>query len=1150
MNIYAETLTISDALSFPSTNVTIYAKELIFANNASITTTPLNWPDAVVAGKKGGKAGDITLYIKDFTQTGTQTRFIATGGNGQNSNSTPGAGGNGGRVRSTINVGGVSIGGGIGGNNGAGSKGSDGTYSIINREFEWLHPNYITAVIKHAKDAYLNSNNAVTDSIFKAYTGWMATYMETAAWKALSDHDERKMELVNANTEMQAVMSRIAQNLDYFGNPFGWAPRLSLEAYSFAFDMEIEHAINVMYLSYWLGKEADNNEELRKRQEDARKLIEAELDVNYNEINSLVALIPKLKDEAGDLQKKLNDLTDKIDDRYDQLRKKAEANVKKQNELNMWAGILKTIAVVSPFVPVVGPYISVGATAGYAILNLTTGASDTNGYADAVEVFFDKANDLKKIPAALKEPYINVDTYDKIHGTVSGLIESADDLYKVFTKSSVPSEQVQAELKKLLSQSKEFKQLIEESEVLNGNKEALLQKLVSTYDNITATSVSAQNNVTALDALRVDLSKGDSKRDLRVKQYLDAMDRSARERLLKYHYIVAKAYEYRMLDSYLGQLDLDKMIDDFKEVPVEKLNKEKFDSFKTTYKEQVSKVREAIVNYGRTENNVSTTIKLTAEDLKALNEGEDVILNIFERGRFDPNRENIRIINFTVEPDFDVDFEANPGAEFDLVMEHSGISKFRNKGETYYFNYTNSRNQQNPIYWGHTYTKKDAKSGTFETFTPSAADISLLFSLLEINNPKVMLYSRPSPWADIRIYRTNKEAKVEFKKLTFKLNYDFMLHSNNIDHYRYLDIYARDIDSSGYKLSPYIILSKEDNNNRSNGRTPVYRTYNANQTLTVEAQPEYGQWEFVNWTNRDGNVVFSEDAKITITLADDVVRYANYRWTGPMLRPDMVTVGSESGEKSITVKAQNIENEDIEWEANSNNPEWLTVKGTGSGLNNGTFTVIFTANPEEKERTGAITVIPNDEGVDPVVITVIQSKNTTAVVAVSGVSLNKTTLALTIGASEQLKATVTPSDATNKTVTWSSSNPDVATVAQDGTVTAVTAGTATITATTQDGGKTATCTATVRVENVTSAETSDAPLARIFPNPTDNKITIEFEAVVEYALILSDINGKVLLRQTVSNKITQLDMSNYPSGVYLLTIDDGKRQSTTRVVKN
>lgn len=103
-------------------------------------------------------------------------------------------------------------------------------------------------------------------------------------------------------------------------------------------------------------------------------------------------------------------------------------------------------------------------------------------------------------------------------------------------------------------------------------------------------------------------------------------------------------------------------------------------------------------------------------------------------------------------------------------------------------------------------------------------------------------------------------------------------------------------------------------------------------------------------------------------------------------------------------------------------------------------------------------------------------------VSVTGVTLDKTSAALTVGDTETLTATVSPDGATYKTVTWSSDNTAVATVS-DGVVTAVSVGTANIIVTATNGtedtsdDKTATCAVTVTADKsalntaITAAET-------------------------------------------------------------------------------
>ncbi|MCI1985322.1 MAG: Ig-like domain-containing protein [Lactobacillus sp.] len=79
----------------------------------------------------------------------------------------------------------------------------------------------------------------------------------------------------------------------------------------------------------------------------------------------------------------------------------------------------------------------------------------------------------------------------------------------------------------------------------------------------------------------------------------------------------------------------------------------------------------------------------------------------------------------------------------------------------------------------------------------------------------------------------------------------------------------------------------------------------------------------------------------------------------------------------------------------------------------------------------------------------------------TGVSLDKTTATVAVGATVQLKATLAPANATNQAVTYKSSDTGILTVDNAGKVTGVKAGSADVTATSADGGKTAKATVTV-----------------------------------------------------------------------------------------
>lgn len=87
-------------------------------------------------------------------------------------------------------------------------------------------------------------------------------------------------------------------------------------------------------------------------------------------------------------------------------------------------------------------------------------------------------------------------------------------------------------------------------------------------------------------------------------------------------------------------------------------------------------------------------------------------------------------------------------------------------------------------------------------------------------------------------------------------------------------------------------------------------------------------------------------------------------------------------------------------------------------------------------------------------------------IPVTGVTLNKSAISMYPAETEDLAATVAPSDASNKSVRWFTSNEKVATV-DNGKVTSISPGSATITVSTNDGGFTATC--AVRVFTKTTA---------------------------------------------------------------------------------
>ena len=116
-----------------------------------------------------------------------------------------------------------------------------------------------------------------------------------------------------------------------------------------------------------------------------------------------------------------------------------------------------------------------------------------------------------------------------------------------------------------------------------------------------------------------------------------------------------------------------------------------------------------------------------------------------------------------------------------------------------------------------------------------------------------------------------------------------------------------------------------------------------------------------------------------------------------------------------------------------------------------TLNFSVSSNMEMTSREGKIII--TGSGIQKTI-----SVNQAGPILVTGISLNQSSLKIFEGSTKEIKATVTPEDATYKDVEWATSNSAVATV-EDGKVKAVTRGSATITA--KCGGFSASCEITV-----------------------------------------------------------------------------------------
>ncbi len=187
--------------------------------------------------------------------------------------------------------------------------------------------------------------------------------------------------------------------------------------------------------------------------------------------------------------------------------------------------------------------------------------------------------------------------------------------------------------------------------------------------------------------------------------------------------------------------------------------------------------------------------------------------------------------------------------------------------------------------------------------------------------------------------------------------------------------------------------------------------------------------------SKDGKVVATSE--VTVEAID--VKEITLNPTNMSLN-----VGTSSSIVAV-VKPENATYKTITW--TSSDPSIATVDSTGkvTGLKPGTVTITATSSDGKVKTTCTVTV-------------------TTDVIEVENIILNPTDITITKNESEQIIATIEPTNATERELTWISSDPSIATVDSTGKVTGVKVGTVTITAQTKDGKVKATVNVTVENE--------------------------------------------------------------------------------------
>jgi len=213
---------------------------------------------------------------------------------------------------------------------------------------------------------------------------------------------------------------------------------------------------------------------------------------------------------------------------------------------------------------------------------------------------------------------------------------------------------------------------------------------------------------------------------------------------------------------------------------------------------------------------------------------------------------------------------------------------------------------------------------------------------------------------------------------------------------------------------------------------------------------------------------------------------------------------SATEQLNYTISPVDATDKSVTWSSDDENIVTVDSSGLIEAIAEGSTDVHVSTNDGDFTDTCTVTVIVTVE-----------------IVPVTGVSLDQSNITVAVNDTQQLTATVEPSDATDKSVRWESSNDSVALVDSSGLITAQSEGTTTISVYTNDGDFTDSCTVytSISLDIYVHIDGNDAQIGTSFEPKATIQAAIEAAASRSPTVDVRVSGGTYVINSSINNII-------------------------------
>jgi len=773
-------------------------------------------------------------------------------------------------------------------------KGHNGQFSVDSHYYKWIHPNALKIIIRYARDTFLFSQNPeAAKTIYEQYINLLSSYQNDYSYEWNNLHPEIQTRLIQQKNEMVELLLNINNQNDYFGNPSGWTPVLSFEVTKHIFDQEIERSIPALYLFYYLNNKIDNINNIINTMPSIKEKKEDELDLLYKLYIDFDNNLITLKEKSESIKIDIMSLQNQLINLEQQLLEEAEKNVELRHKIPEWKQFVRIASAICMCIPGYGTVVGTG-------LNLIANIDIENPIKSFIKEIPDVIKSYNEASAAQEKIKTKLEQFNKDYKKIPNLRDKAtrDDFFKqlsgianeakplgeqlmkassVLAKVTVPQDEINAELETIKKDSKEFKEITEKISRLMVEKQIFMTQLTKTYQDMYNIINNIENSMIEIAAINDSIVNAGEVTDYQANIYLNEMEKRQSERLIKYQYFFAKAYEYRLLKPYPKKYDLDYLFERFrnymasdKNNPI--LSPDEFSTLITVYYDELSKITKSIieeVNNGSIENECIVHFNLETDELAAINEQQSFILNPVLKRIIPVYDENVRIKRIEIDNENTeiITKGQSQSAHLALNIAHPGTSFFVKDNHVYKFVH-----KRNCFQWE---TRLD-QSGKISEVVPSPDNKSLLCSLINCSDTEnTLMFSRPGAFSDLifysSVYSSDNQTAITANSLQLKITYSYTKRKESAAKILL-------IGASNQQLSLSYKLNKQDIRSMKDGKGNLIRMFNKNDTITVTAPDVYGPYKFKRWNSLNYNSnnlygIFQTDEKSDSFFNNDNKRF-------------------------------------------------------------------------------------------------------------------------------------------------------------------------------------------------------------------------------------------------------------------------------------